>query len=253
MTARRPSPRPARFLADRPYTTAPRGPAHRRHPPPLAMRVVIVAEYYPRAADPTLGVWAHRQALAARDAGAERARARPAPAAAAAGRRAAAAGARPCATRCASPAATVLDGVRVDYVRYLSPPRPWSYASWGAWAAPALRRALRAPARRVPVRPRPRALRRPRRRRACAGPRRGVPLLVSVHGGDVHGAPRRRADRCAARSPTPGSCWPTAPARRGAACERGAPAHPRRAPRHRPAAGAGAGARRRRRWSRSAT
>ncbi|MDX6731135.1 MAG: hypothetical protein QOC54_1083, partial [Baekduia sp.] len=24
------------------------------------MRVVVVAEYYPRAADPVLGVWAHR-------------------------------------------------------------------------------------------------------------------------------------------------------------------------------------------------
>ena len=35
------------------------------------MRVAIVAEYYPRAADPVLGVWAHRQALAARDAGAD--------------------------------------------------------------------------------------------------------------------------------------------------------------------------------------
>ena len=35
------------------------------------MRVAIVAEYYPRAGDPVLGVWAHRQALAARDAGAE--------------------------------------------------------------------------------------------------------------------------------------------------------------------------------------
>ena len=35
------------------------------------MRVVVVAEYYPRATDPALGVWAHRQALAARDAGAE--------------------------------------------------------------------------------------------------------------------------------------------------------------------------------------
>ena len=36
-----------------------------------AMRVAVVAEYYPRAADPVLGVWAHRQALAARDAGAD--------------------------------------------------------------------------------------------------------------------------------------------------------------------------------------
>ena len=35
------------------------------------MKVVVVAEYYPRAAEPELGIWAHRQALAARDAGAE--------------------------------------------------------------------------------------------------------------------------------------------------------------------------------------
>ena len=34
------------------------------------MRVVVAAEYYPRRADPVLGVWAHRQARAARDAGA---------------------------------------------------------------------------------------------------------------------------------------------------------------------------------------
>ncbi len=35
------------------------------------MRVLVLAEYYPRAENPVLGVWAHRQALAARDAGAE--------------------------------------------------------------------------------------------------------------------------------------------------------------------------------------
>ena len=35
------------------------------------MKVCVVAEYYPRRRDPVLGVWAHRQALAARDAGAE--------------------------------------------------------------------------------------------------------------------------------------------------------------------------------------
>ena len=35
------------------------------------VKVAVVAEYYPRADDPVLGVWAHRQALAARDAGAE--------------------------------------------------------------------------------------------------------------------------------------------------------------------------------------
>ena len=35
------------------------------------MRVAIVAEYYPRASDPVLGVWAHRQAVAAAAAGAD--------------------------------------------------------------------------------------------------------------------------------------------------------------------------------------
>ena len=35
------------------------------------MRVAIVAEYYPRARDPVLGIWAHRQALAAAAAGAD--------------------------------------------------------------------------------------------------------------------------------------------------------------------------------------
>ena len=35
------------------------------------MKVAIVSEFYPRAHDPVLGVWAHRQALAARDAGAD--------------------------------------------------------------------------------------------------------------------------------------------------------------------------------------
>ena len=35
------------------------------------MKVAIVAEFYPRAADPVLGLWAHRQAIAARDAGAD--------------------------------------------------------------------------------------------------------------------------------------------------------------------------------------
>ena len=35
------------------------------------MRVAIVAEYYPRAHDPALGIWAHRQAVAAAAAGAD--------------------------------------------------------------------------------------------------------------------------------------------------------------------------------------
>ena len=34
-------------------------------------KVVVVAEFYPSRRDPVLGVWAHRQAVAARDVGAE--------------------------------------------------------------------------------------------------------------------------------------------------------------------------------------
>ena len=149
------------------------------------MRVVIVAEYYPRASDPTLGVWAHRQALAARDAGAEvrvLVLHRPLPSLADVRRL------RLPALRDAvrQPAVQVIDRLPVEYVRYLSPPRPWSYASWGAWAAPALGRALRRLRASFPFDlvhahyavPAGDAVRR-------AAP--GAPLLVSVHGGDVHG------------------------------------------------------------------
>jgi teichuronic acid biosynthesis glycosyltransferase TuaC len=150
------------------------------------MRALIVAEYYPRAADPTLGVWAHRQAIAARDAGAEvrvLVLHRPLPALSDVRHLRVHEAER--ALR--QPPADLLDGIRIDYMRYLSPPRPWSYARWGAWAAPLLRRAL-ARTRAgfafdlvhahyaVPAGD---AVRR-------AAPT--APLLVSVHGGDVHGA-----------------------------------------------------------------
>jgi teichuronic acid biosynthesis glycosyltransferase TuaC len=149
------------------------------------MRVLIVAEYYPQASDPTLGVWAHRQAVAARDAGADvrvLVLHRPLPPLADVRRRRV--GALRAAMR--QPAREVLDGIRVDYLRYLSPPRPWSYASWGAWAAPVLRRALGRIRAEFPFElahahyavPAGDAL---RRASPCA------PLLVSVHGGDVHG------------------------------------------------------------------
>src|SRR6266511_139280 len=105
------------------------------------MRVAIVAEYYPRADDPVLGVGAHRQALAARDAGAAvrvLVLQRPLPPLAALKRP------DPRAFRAAlrQPSRATLDGIEVEYVRYLSPPRPWSYATWGVYAAPLLRRAL---------------------------------------------------------------------------------------------------------------
>jgi glycosyltransferase involved in cell wall biosynthesis len=149
------------------------------------MKVLVLAEYYPRAQDAVFGIWAHRQALAARDAGAELrvlVLHRPLPPLRAlrsldlsAARRA-----------LAQPRTVELDGLRVDYLRYLSPPRPWSYGSWGAWAAPVLKRAL------ARIRadfsfelihahyavPAGDAVRR-------AAPH--APLVVSVHGGDIYG------------------------------------------------------------------
>ena len=153
------------------------------------MKVLIVAEYYPRAADPVRGVWAHRQAIAARDAGADvrvLVLHRPLPPLAAVRRL----DARALASAVRQPGAATIDGIDVSYVRYLSPPRPLSYGSWGAWAAPALGRALTRTAASfrfelvhahyaVP---------------AGDAVRRSAPsarLVVSVHGHDVYGAGMR--------------------------------------------------------------
>src|ERR1700761_9109462 len=146
------------------------------------MRVVIVAEYYPRAADPTLGIWAHRQAVAARDDGAAvRVLGLHRPLPSLADIRRLRVGAARQALR--QPPHDVIEGIHVDYVRYLSPPRPWSYATWGAWAAPVLRRALARVRQSFPfdlvhahyAAPPGDAIRR-------ASP--AAPMLVSVHGGD---------------------------------------------------------------------
>ena len=155
------------------------------------MRVAIVAEYYPRASDPVLGVWAHRQAMAARDAGADvrvLVLQRPLPPLAALKRAVVAA------VRAAlrHPPRAALDGIEVAYVPYLSPPRPWSYATWGAWAAPLLHRALSRLRATFPFDlvhahyavPAGDAVRRAQR---------DVPLVVSVHGGDVLATAQRSA------------------------------------------------------------
>ncbi len=106
------------------------------------MRVVVVAEWYPSPGDPVHGVWAHGQALAVRDAGAD---------------------VRVLALRRPIPPLSTLrhggvgrwlagvpgllrpwaaDGLPVDPVPFLAPPRPWSYGLWGHWAAPSLAIAL---------------------------------------------------------------------------------------------------------------
>ncbi len=150
------------------------------------MKVAVVAEFYPSRRDPVLGVWAHRQALAARDAGAEvrvlvlhrlvppRSALREGPDALA----------RELRARVREPRSQTLDGLEVAYVSYVSPPRARGYASWGAWAAPTLGLALRRLRRTFAYElihahnavPAGDAVRRAHM---------DVPLVVSVHGGDV--------------------------------------------------------------------
>ena len=109
------------------------------------MKVVVVAEFYPSRRDPVLGIWAHRQALATRDAGAEihvlaLHRLVPPRASLAAGPVAVGSS---LASLVREPRRQLRDGLAVTYVPYLSPPRRRSYATWGSWAAPALALALR--------------------------------------------------------------------------------------------------------------
>jgi glycosyltransferase involved in cell wall biosynthesis len=141
--------------------------------------VTVIAEYYPRPHDPVSGVWAHRQALAARDAGADvrvivldrPLRSRPAQLLAelrAAARR---------------PRTWTLDGIEIEYARFLSPPRRRSYARWHRWARRPLAMALdRGPA--------PDLVHAHYAHLAGAAAlpwtgQRKIPLAVSVHGGDV--------------------------------------------------------------------
>jgi teichuronic acid biosynthesis glycosyltransferase TuaC len=150
------------------------------------VKVAVVAEFYPSRRDPVLGIWAHRQALAARDAGAEVRvlvlhRLVPPRASLAAGPGGAG---RALAELAREPRRQIRDGLHVSYVPYVSPPRPHSYATWGAWAAPALGLALRRLRRSFPFDlvhahnavPAGDAVRRARL---------DTPLVISVHGGDV--------------------------------------------------------------------
>jgi glycosyltransferase involved in cell wall biosynthesis len=146
-----------------------------------------VAEFYPRADDPVLGVWAHKQAMAARDAGCDvhvLVLHRPVPPRATHPRDAV----RTLRRMRAQPREAVLDGIPVTYVRFHSPPRSRSYGSWGRWAALPLARALRRLRQTFAFDvihahnavPAGDAVRRAGRATA------GVPLIVSVHGGDVY-------------------------------------------------------------------
>ena len=114
------------------------------------MRVAVVAEWYPSPRDPVLGIWAHRQAVAARDAGAEvrvLALRRPIPPLSVARELLHVPPATAPLGRWIEGARTSLeplslDGLSVQPVPFVAPPRPVSYGSWGYWVAPPLARAL---------------------------------------------------------------------------------------------------------------
>jgi glycosyltransferase involved in cell wall biosynthesis len=166
------------------------------------VKVVVVAEFYPSQRDPVLGIWAHRQALAVRDAGAEvhvlalhrlvpprsSFTTRPAGPAAA------------LASLLREPRTQLRDGLPIRYVPYASPPRQRSYSSWGGWAAPTLALALRRLHRAFPFEvihahnavPAGDAVARVATAGGAVGlPPLGAPLIVSVHGGDVLYTARR--------------------------------------------------------------
>ncbi|WP_445148438.1 glycosyltransferase [Baekduia sp. Peel2402] len=155
------------------------------------MKVLVVAEFYPRQADPALGIWAHRQALAARDHGADvRVVVLHRPIAPAARFK------DPAAWRelMDQPRRTQLDGLDVRYLRFVSPPRGRSYAYWGAFAAPGLAVELRRIRREFPYDlvhahyaiPSADAVLRTREK---------TPLVISEHGGDVFHTARLPAGR----------------------------------------------------------
>jgi glycosyltransferase involved in cell wall biosynthesis len=148
------------------------------------MRVCVVAEYYPRPGDPVNGVWAHRQALAARGAGADVTvlvldrRVPPKAALRDPARLRSELG-----SLARRPRRTTLDGIEVRYVPFVSPPRGRSYANWHRYVRRALARALddAGPLDLVHAHYAHLA-------GAAAKPwalSNGVPLVVSVHGGDV--------------------------------------------------------------------
>jgi teichuronic acid biosynthesis glycosyltransferase TuaC len=159
------------------------------------LRVAVVAEYYPRPSDPALGVWAHRQAMAVQEHGVEvrvLALERPLPPLGVV-RQGPAALREWLRSARTVPRATELDGIPIRFVRFVSPPRPLAYETWGRWAAPVLGRALDDMRREWPFDlvhahyavPAGNAVVRWMDRRGA------LPLAVSVHGGDLSFRARR--------------------------------------------------------------
>ena len=224
----------ARDAADRRGARVPRRPARTCAATRSAnaggapVKVAVVAEYYPRAHDPVLGVWAHRQALAARDAGADvrvLVLHRPVPPRAT---RLRDAPRRRCA-RCAAPAAArdARRHRRSRYVPFLAPPRSRSYGSLGrvggadarasrcAGCAARSRSTSSTPTTRCPPAT-PCCARADRARRSSS-------RSTAATSTTPRRATGRRARPCARAFGARGWCWPTRAGHRASARARSAP------------------------------
>ena len=153
------------------------------------MNACVIAEYYPRRRDPVLGVWAHEQARATRDAGADvrvLALERPVPPLSAL--RSPGRALHAVRAVASQPRREARDGIEVEYVRFLAPPRGRSYARWDRWARRPLERALARLHRDWPIDVVHAHYALPAWGAARAwAAAHDTPLVVSVHGGDVHG------------------------------------------------------------------
>jgi glycosyltransferase involved in cell wall biosynthesis len=164
------------------------------------VKVAVVAEYYPRRRDAVLGIWAHRQALAAREAGADvrvLVLERPVPPAASLRRPWKLPGALAGIAR--QPKRDELDGIEIRYVRFVAGDRNKTYASWHERAAGPLTEALSELHQEWPFDVVHAHYALPAGGAAAAFVReRELPLVVSVHGGDVLGPLLQGADARAA-------------------------------------------------------
>ena len=163
------------------------------------MKVCVVAEYYPRRRDPVLGIWAHRQALAAREAGADvkvLVLERPLPPASALRRpwRLPAVFSK----MARQPARDELDGIELRYVRFVAGDRNRTYATWHERAAGPLGTALSELHADWPFELIHAHYALPAGGAALPFAREhDIPMVVSVHGGDVLG-PLLQADKARA-------------------------------------------------------
>jgi glycosyltransferase involved in cell wall biosynthesis len=166
------------------------------------VKVAVVAEYYPRRRDPVLGIWAHRQALAARDAGADvkvLVLERPVPPGAALRRPWRLPGAVAGIAR--QPVRDELDGIDVRYMRFIAGDRNKTYATWHERAAEPLGAALAGLHDEWPFELVHAHYALPAGGASLPFTReRGLPLVVSIHGGDVLGPLLQTVDARAAVS-----------------------------------------------------